>query len=185
MPYRLLESVSVHTATAVTPSPLRGEGGGEGLHPAPSPDNLLIQGDNLEALMALLPFYRGPFAPVPTLGYRTQARRRASPTPVASRYSGRYQFPKHYFPVLADLKDDGQEFACTQLIDRHPKVRHRVRNLDTAPCGFALTTSRGRFFPDRRAAGPGTGITVTPIGIQTDVPAQRPSPQPSPQGERE
>jgi hypothetical protein len=70
VPYRLLEQASVHSATAVTPSPRREEslpgacprldrgarsgGGGEGLH-----DNLLIQGDNLEALKALLPFYRG------------------------------------------------------------------------------------------------------------------------------
>lgn len=30
VPYRLLEPVSVHTATAATPSPLLGEGGGEG-----------------------------------------------------------------------------------------------------------------------------------------------------------
>lgn len=70
------------------------------------------------------------------------------PAPVGSRYAGRYDFPKHYFPVLADLKEDGQEFACAQLIDKHPNVRHWVRNLDTAPCGFALPTSRGRFFPD-------------------------------------
>jgi type III restriction enzyme len=70
------------------------------------------------------------------------------PAPVGSRYSGRYQFVKHYFPVLADLKDDGQEFGCAQLIDKHPQVKHWVRNLDTAPCGFALPTSRGRFFPD-------------------------------------
>lgn len=70
------------------------------------------------------------------------------PVPVASRYSGRYQFGKHYFPVLADLKDGGQEFQCAQLIDRHPKVRHWVRNLDTAPCGFGLPTSRGRFYAD-------------------------------------
>ena len=70
------------------------------------------------------------------------------PAPVTSRYAGRYQFPKHYFPVLADLKDGGQEFACAQLIDRHPQVKQWVRNLDTAPCGFALPTSRGRFFPD-------------------------------------
>jgi adenine-specific DNA-methyltransferase len=40
-PYRLLEPVSSH-----------GSGAGER-------DNLLIQGDNLEALKALLPFYRG------------------------------------------------------------------------------------------------------------------------------
>jgi|JI10StandDraft_1071094.scaffolds.fasta_scaffold256916_2 adenine-specific DNA-methyltransferase len=39
VPYRLLDTVSQHgTGTA---------------------DNLLIQGDNLEALKALLPFYRG------------------------------------------------------------------------------------------------------------------------------
>ena len=70
------------------------------------------------------------------------------PTSVGSRYNGRYQFAKHYYPVLADLKDKGQEFQCAQLIDAHPQVRHWVRNLDTAPCGFALPTSRGRFFAD-------------------------------------
>ena len=70
------------------------------------------------------------------------------PAPVASRYGGRYQFAKHYFPVLADLKEGGQEFQCAQRIDAHPQVRHWVRNLDTAPCGFALPTSRGRFFAD-------------------------------------
>jgi type III restriction enzyme len=70
------------------------------------------------------------------------------PAPVATRYQGRYQFAKHYFPVLADLKDGGQEFQCAQLIDAHPKVKQWVRNLDTAPCGFALPTSRGRFFAD-------------------------------------
>lgn len=70
------------------------------------------------------------------------------PAPVASRYSGRYQFAKHYFPVLADLKENGQEFACAQRIDAHPQVRQWVRNLDTAPGGFALPTSRGRFFAD-------------------------------------
>ena len=47
IPYRLLETVSTHSA--VRPEPV--EGG--------STDNLLIQGDNLEALKALLPFYRG------------------------------------------------------------------------------------------------------------------------------
>ena len=70
------------------------------------------------------------------------------PAPAGSRYSGRYQFTKHFYPVLADLKDDGEEFACAQLLDHHPAIKHWVRNLDTAPCGFALATSRGRFFPD-------------------------------------
>jgi type III restriction enzyme len=70
------------------------------------------------------------------------------PAPVGSRYAGRYDFVRHFFPVLADLKDGGQEFLCAQLIDGHPKVKHWVRNLDTAPCGFWLPTSKGRFFPD-------------------------------------
>lgn len=70
------------------------------------------------------------------------------PVPAGSRYAGRYEFRKHFYPVLADLKDAGEEFACAQLLDRHANVKHWVRNLDTAPCGFALATSRGRFFPD-------------------------------------
>ena len=57
VPYRLLEQVSVHTPLA--PSPQRGEGGREGPPPMPIHGNLLIQGDNLEALKALLPFYQG------------------------------------------------------------------------------------------------------------------------------
>ena len=70
------------------------------------------------------------------------------PVPAGSRYGGRYQFNKHFYPVLADLKDDGEEFFCAQLLDKHVRVKHWVRNLATAPCGFALATSRGRFFPD-------------------------------------
>ncbi len=62
VPYRLLEQVSIHTASIPSPASAQasllprpvGEGRGEGSH-----DNLLIQGDNLEALKALLPFYRG------------------------------------------------------------------------------------------------------------------------------
>jgi type III restriction enzyme len=69
------------------------------------------------------------------------------PVPAGSRYSGRYEFGKHFYPVLADLKDGGEEFSCAQLLDKHEKVRHWVRNLVTAPCGFSLTTSKGRFFP--------------------------------------
>ena len=70
------------------------------------------------------------------------------PAPAGSRYAGRYEFRKHYYPVLADLKDGGEEFLCAQLIDLHPKVRHWVRNLASAPAGFALPTSRGWFYAD-------------------------------------
>jgi type III restriction enzyme len=70
------------------------------------------------------------------------------PAPAGSRYDGRWEFKKHYYPVIAELKGSGEEFDCARLIDAHTKVKHSVRNLDTAPCGFWLPTSRGRFFPD-------------------------------------
>ncbi|QTD45225.1 DEAD/DEAH box helicase [Ottowia testudinis] len=70
------------------------------------------------------------------------------PAPAGSRYAGRYEFRKHYYPVIAELKEAGEEFLCAQLIDMHPKVKHWVRNLDVAPAGFWLPTSRGRFFAD-------------------------------------
>jgi len=69
------------------------------------------------------------------------------PAPAGSRYAGRWDFQKHYYPVIADLKDKGEEFDCARMIDRHPKVKHWVRNLDRDP-GFWLPVSRGRFFPD-------------------------------------
>lgn len=70
------------------------------------------------------------------------------PAPVLNRYSGRYQLEKHYYPVIADLKDEGEEFLCAKLISAHPNVRHWVRNLDTKPCGFWLPTSTQNFYPD-------------------------------------
>ena len=68
--------------------------------------------------------------------------------PAGTRYAGRWEFKKHYYPVIADLKGTGEEFECARLIDRHPAVKHWVRNLDSEPFGFWLPTSRGRFFPD-------------------------------------
>jgi type III restriction enzyme len=65
-----------------------------------------------------------------------------------SRYQGRWKFERHYYPVIADLKAQGEEFDCAVGIDRHPDVRHWVRNLDSEPFGFWLPTSRGRFCPD-------------------------------------
>ena len=69
VPYRLLEQVSVHTSSALSPenttnliayqainTPARGQNSPQN---GINHDNLLIQGDNLEALKALLPFYRG------------------------------------------------------------------------------------------------------------------------------
>ena len=70
VPYRLLEEVSVHTAAtapdAAAPPPalpaqadLLESQAAPATGPAATRGNLLIQGDNLEAIKALLPFYRG------------------------------------------------------------------------------------------------------------------------------
>jgi type III restriction enzyme len=68
--------------------------------------------------------------------------------PAGTRYAGRWEFRKHFYPVIADLKATGEEFECARAIDRHPAVKHWVRNLDSEPFGFWLPTSRYRFFPD-------------------------------------
>jgi type III restriction enzyme len=73
----------------------------------------------------------------------------AYPVPANKRYQGKFRFAKHYYPVLADLEDGGEEWRCALAIDEHPQVRHWVRNLDSDPvAGFWLPTSFGRFYPD-------------------------------------
>jgi type III restriction enzyme len=64
-------------------------------------------------------------------------------------YQGRWRFERHYYPLIADLKSEGEEFECARLIDRHPKVRHWVRNLPREPrYSFWLPTSTDYFYPD-------------------------------------
>lgn len=70
------------------------------------------------------------------------------PAPAGSRYAGRWNFEKHYYPVIANLKDKGEEFECARFIARHPQVKYWIRNLEQEPFGFCLPTSKGRFFPD-------------------------------------
>ena len=71
------------------------------------------------------------------------------PVPANKRYSGKFRFDKHFYPVVADLDDGGEEWRCALAIDEHPKVRRWVRNLDSDPvAGFWLPVSTGRFYPD-------------------------------------
>ena len=71
------------------------------------------------------------------------------PVPANKRYQGKFQFSKHYFPVLADLEDGSEEWHCALTLDQHPAIRHWVRNLDSDPqSAFWLPTSFGRFYPD-------------------------------------
>jgi type III restriction enzyme len=71
------------------------------------------------------------------------------PVPANKRYRGKFRFTKHFYPVLSDLEDGGEEWCCALAIDEHPLVKRWVRNLDSDPvAGFWLPTSRGRFYPD-------------------------------------
>ncbi len=65
-------------------------------------------------------------------------------------YAGRFDFRKHFYPVIRDLKNKGEEFQCAQIIDAHPKVKWWVRNLDSFPkTSFWLPLSNGhKFYPD-------------------------------------
>jgi type III restriction enzyme len=66
-----------------------------------------------------------------------------------SYYGGKYQFCKHFYPVIGDLKDKGEEFECAQALDGLPKVKYWVRNLERQPhAAFWLQTATDRFYPD-------------------------------------
>ena len=69
--------------------------------------------------------------------------------PYNTRYTGAYQFQKHYYPDVGDLKSDGEEFLCAEFIDTLPEVKFWVRNLERQPrFSFWLQTSTDRFYPD-------------------------------------
>ncbi len=64
-------------------------------------------------------------------------------------YRGKWVFNKHYYPQIADLKSEGEEFECARLIDQHALVRHWVRNVpQQEKFSFWLPTSTDYFYPD-------------------------------------
>ena len=53
------------------------------------------------------------------------------------------------FPVIGELKSDGEEFDCAVYLDEHDAVVRWVRNLERRPDGsFWLQTSTDKFYPD-------------------------------------
>jgi len=63
-------------------------------------------------------------------------------------YRGSYQFAKHFYSTVGELKPDGEEFDCARAIDLLPATRHWVRNLERREGSFWLPTSTDRFYPD-------------------------------------
>lgn len=75
--------------------------------------------------------------------------------PARNLYQGSYQFNKHFFPVIHDLREKtsagkmSEEFRCAMAIDAHSKVNHWVRNIERQEkCSFWLPTSTDYFYPD-------------------------------------
>jgi type III restriction enzyme len=89
-----------------------------------------------------------PEAPVETSfvqGFAFENR----PCPAATLYRGRYQFKKHFFGGVGELKGEGEEFVCAQMIDNLDPVKYWIRNLSGRPqTSFWLPTSTDRFYPD-------------------------------------
>jgi type III restriction enzyme len=75
--------------------------------------------------------------------------------PARQCYQGSYEFSKHFYPVIHDLREKtaagqiAEEFACAQALDAHPKVKQWVRNIERQEkFSFWLPTSTDYFYPD-------------------------------------
>jgi type III restriction enzyme len=75
--------------------------------------------------------------------------------PARQIYQGSYEFAKHFYPVIHDLREKTQagavaeEFRCAMAIDSHPKVKQWVRNIERQEkFSFWLPTATDYFYPD-------------------------------------
>ena len=63
--------------------------------------------------------------------------------------SGSVRFPKHYYPLIHDLRDGGEEWQCAVAIEALPEVKHWVRNIaQDRVNSFWLPTSKDYYYPD-------------------------------------
>ncbi|NOU41830.1 MAG: DEAD/DEAH box helicase family protein [Methylotenera sp.] len=75
--------------------------------------------------------------------------------PVRKPYRGSYEFAKHFYTAIDDLKEKtstgkvSEEFECAQAIDLNPNVKYWVRNIPQQRLtSFWLPTSSDYFYPD-------------------------------------
>jgi len=75
--------------------------------------------------------------------------------PARNLYQGSYEFKKHFYQVIHDLKEKtpagkvAEEFRCAMAIDTSTKVKHWVRNIERQEhTSFWLPTSTDYFYPD-------------------------------------
>jgi len=63
-------------------------------------------------------------------------------------YQGGYRFDKHYYGVIGDLKNDGEEHQCAVALDSMDEVQYWIRNVDRKPNSFWLPLPHDKFYPD-------------------------------------
>lgn len=65
------------------------------------------------------------------------------------QYNGFVELRKHFFPQIGNLKSQGEEFECANVIANElPGVKDWIRNVERKPGAFSLPTSKHRFYPD-------------------------------------
>ncbi|MGQ4660409.1 DEAD/DEAH box helicase family protein [Lysobacter sp. F6437] len=64
-------------------------------------------------------------------------------------YTGLIPLKRHFFPVIGNLKDRGEEFDCAEFIaNQLSDVAWWIRNVERKPTSFSLQTASDRFYPD-------------------------------------
>ena len=64
-------------------------------------------------------------------------------------YRGAHEFGKHYYPVVGDLKSEGEEYLCAVALDSLDEVCHWVRNVPQKAHSFCIPLESGaNFYPD-------------------------------------
>jgi type III restriction enzyme len=64
-------------------------------------------------------------------------------------YTGLIRLKRHFFPVIGNLKDRGEEFDCAEYIaNQLPDVAWWIRNVERKPSAFSLQTASDKFYPD-------------------------------------
>ena len=67
-----------------------------------------------------------------------------------TRYCGNHRFERHYYHVVGDLKDSGEEYLCAMALDSlEGKVRHWIRNVQQKSNSYRIPLATGaNFYPD-------------------------------------
>jgi type III restriction enzyme len=75
--------------------------------------------------------------------------------PASRCYQGRFEFKKHFYPQIHDLREKtsggeiSEEFRCAQALAANSQVKYWIRNIERQPkFSFWLPTATDYFYPD-------------------------------------